>query len=95
MEGRDIGSVVFPDAELKLFITASAKIRAQRRYDEKKLKDVDLKDILFDLKQRDKYDKIRIHSPLIISDDAIVIDTSDLNITEQVHKIVKIINKER
>ena len=50
---------------------------------------------MFDLKQRDKYDKNRKYSPLVISDDAIIIDTSDLNIEEQVNKIVKIINKER
>ena len=93
MEGRDIGSYVFPNADYKFYLTADIKVRAQRRYKEKKLKAVSLNDILFDLKQRDRYDKNRKFSPLIIPDDAIVIDTSDLNITEQVDKIVKIINK--
>ena len=93
MEGRDIGSYVFPNADYKFYLTADIKVRAQRRYQEKKLKDVDFNEILLDLKQRDKYDANRKYSPLIISDDAIVIDTSDLNITEQVDKIVQIINK--
>ena len=95
IEGRDIGSYVFPNADFKFFLTADINVRAKRRYEQKKIKDVSLNNVLFDLKQRDKYDKNRKYSPLVISDDAIVIDTSDLNIEEQVNKIVKIINKER
>ena len=95
IEGRDIGSYVFPNADFKFFLTADINVRAKRRYEQKKIKDVSLNNVLFDLKQRDKYDKNRKYSPLVIPDDAIVIDTSDLNIEEQVNKIVKIINKER
>ena len=95
IEGRDIGSYVFPNADFKFFLTADINVRAKRRYEQKKIKDVSLNNVLFDLKQRDKYDKNRKYSPLVISDDAIIIDTSDLNIEEQVNKIVKIINKER
>ena len=93
MEGRDIGSYVFPNADYKFYLTADVRVRAKRRYEEKKIKHIDFNDVLFDLKQRDAFDKNRKFSPLIVSEDAIIIDTSTLNIDEQVDKIVKIINK--
>jgi cytidylate kinase len=85
MDGRDIGTVVFPKAELKLFITASPEIRAQRRYNELKITDpsIDLKAIEENLKHRDHIDTTRKESPLSQASDAIVIDNSHLNQQEQ------------
>jgi len=93
MDGRDIGSIVFPDADLKLFLTASDKVRAKRRYDElnKEGYDVEYDDILHNIITRDKKDSERKDSPLIIAEDAIVIDNSDLTIEEQVDTVLKII----
>ncbi len=85
MDGRDIGSTVFPDAELKIFVTASPEVRAKRRYDEliKKGDQVDFNDILQNVKQRDYIDTHREVSPLVKADDAIVLDNSALSIAEQ------------
>jgi len=93
MDGRDIGTKVFPDAKLKLFVTASAKIRAKRRYDElvKKGDDVSFEDILENINQRDSYDTNRKLNPLIKADDAILIDNSDLTIDDQNKKIDQLI----
>lgn len=85
MDGRDIGTVVFPDAELKIFVTASPEIRARRRYDELKAKGEEnsYEDILENVKQRDYIDQHREVSPLRKADDAILLDNSLLTITEQ------------
>jgi len=85
MDGRDIGTVVFPDAELKVFVTASAKVRAQRRYDELKAKGMpaDFDDILKNVEERDYIDSHREESPLRQADDAILLDNSDMTIPEQ------------
>lgn len=85
MDGRDIGTVVFPDAELKLFVTASAEVRAQRRYDELKAKGMpaDFDDILKNVKERDYIDSHREVSPLRKADDAIELDNSNMTIAEQ------------
>ena len=85
MEGRDIGSIVFPNAKLKLFITASAKIRAQRRYDElvQKEEEITYEEVLDNITQRDQHDTNRKINPLIQAKDAILIDNSDLSIQEQ------------
>lgn len=85
MDGRDIGTVVFPDAELKIFMTASPKIRAQRRYLELKEKglEVDFDEILNNVEQRDAIDSGREVSPLKKADDAIVLDNSNLTREEQ------------
>ena len=85
MDGRDIGSTVFPNAELKIFVTASPEVRAKRRYDEliKKGDQVDFNDILQNVKQRDYIDTHREVSPLVKADDAIVLDNSALSIAEQ------------
>lgn len=86
MDGRDIGSVVFPKAELKLFITAKPEIRAQRRHKEllEKGIETDLKDVMYNLIERDHIDSTREESPLVQTDDAIVIDTSNLTPEQQV-----------
>jgi cytidylate kinase len=85
MEGRDIGSIVFPNAKLKLFVTASAKIRAQRRYDElvEKEENITYEEVLDNITQRDEHDTSRKINPLIQAKDAILIDNSDLSIQEQ------------
>lgn len=85
MDGRDIGTVVFPDAELKIFVTASAEVRAQRRYDELKAKGMpaDFDDILKNIKERDYIDSHRETSPLRMADDALELDNSHMTIEEQ------------
>lgn len=85
MDGRDIGTVVFPDAELKIFVTASAEIRAQRRYDELKAKgqEASFEEILKNVKERDYIDQNRAVSPLRQAEDAILLDNSHLTIEEQ------------
>lgn len=85
MDGRDIGTVVFPDAELKIFVTASAEVRAQRRYDELKSKgqEVDYDDILKNVQERDYIDSHREVAPLRQADDAVLLDNSDMTIAEQ------------
>lgn len=85
MDGRDIGTVVFPNAELKIFVTASAEIRAQRRYDELKAKgqEASFEEILANVKERDHIDMNREVSPLRQAEDAILLDNSYLTIDEQ------------
>lgn len=85
MDGRDIGTVVFPDAELKIFVTASAEVRAQRRYDELKAKgqEASFEEILKNVKERDYIDQNRTVSPLRQAEDAILLDNSHLTIEEQ------------
>ena len=85
MDGRDIGTVVFPTAELKIFLTASPEIRAQRRLDEMAAKGekADFEEVLANVKERDERDQNRTESPLRKADDAIVIDNSNLSRKEQ------------
>ena len=85
MDGRDIGTVVFPHAELKVFVTASAEVRAQRRYDELKQKgmEADYADILKNVQERDYIDSHREVSPLRQADDALLLDNSEMTIAEQ------------
>lgn len=85
MDGRDIGTTVFPDAELKIFVTASAEVRAQRRYDELKAKgeQASLNEILENVKQRDYIDQNREVSPLRKANDALLLDNTNLTIEQQ------------
>ena len=85
MDGRDIGTVVFPNAELKIFVTASAEVRAQRRYDELKAKgmEADYADILKNVQERDYIDSHREVSPLKQAPDALLLDNSTMTIAEQ------------
>lgn len=85
MDGRDIGTTVFPDAELKVFVTASAEVRAQRRYDELRAKgdNASFESILENVKERDRIDSGRAVSPLRKADDAIELDNSLMTIPEQ------------
>lgn len=91
-DGRDMGTVVFPDATLKIYLTASAEVRAQRRL--KQLKDhglnANLAGLVSDIQERDARDMNREHSPLRPADDAHIIDTSNLSIDEVVAKVVKL-----
>jgi len=90
MDGRDIGTVVFPDAELKIFMTASPEIRAQRRYAEMMAKgqQVDLGEILKNVNERDNIDSTREASPLRKADDAFVLDNSNLTREEQLEWVI-------
>jgi cytidylate kinase len=94
MDGRDIGTVVFPDAELKLFMTASPEVRAQRRFDEltKRGDKVSFAEVLKNVQDRDYIDSNREDSPLVKADDAIEIDNSKLTLTEQYQKIMHLVN---
>lgn len=85
MDGRDIGTTVFPDAELKIFVTASPEIRAQRRYDELRAKgeEAGFDEILENVKQRDYIDQNRAVSPLRKADDALLLDNSHMTISQQ------------
>ena len=85
MDGRDIGTVIFPNAELKVFVTASAEVRAQRRYDELQQKGMpaDYEDILKNVQERDYIDSHREVSPLRQADDALLLDNSHMTIPEQ------------
>ena len=85
MDGRDIGTTVFPDAELKIFVTASPEIRAQRRYDELKAKgeEAGFDEILENVKQRDYIDQNREVSPLRKADDALLLDNSHMTVSQQ------------
>ena len=92
MDGRDIGTVVFPDAELKIFMTASAETRAKRRYKEllERGHNLSYDEVLENVTTRDRIDSSREDSPLMKADSAIEIDNSDLTIDEQVDSLLKL-----
>lgn len=96
MDGRDIGTVVLPDAKVKIFLTASAEVRAKRRYDEliEKGMDVKFEDVLNDVITRDYNDSHRETAPLKPAEDSIIVDTSNLNLEQSVEKLISIM-KER
>ena len=95
MDGRDIGSVVFPDADIKLFLTASETVRAKRRFEEMINNgfSVSYDDILNNIRIRDNLDSSRSDSPLTIEKDAVVIDNSNMSIDEQIKQIIHLIDK--
>ena len=97
MDGRDIGSVVLPDASLKIFLTASAEVRAHRRYLEmiEKGQQVTEEEVLVDIKQRDEQDSTRENAPLKQVEDAILVDSSDLTIDEVVNQILTYANERK
>ncbi|MDF2717260.1 MAG: cytidylate kinase, partial [Paenibacillus sp.] len=92
MDGRDIGTHVLPDAELKIFLTASVKERAQRRYLEMKAKgeDVTLGQLEKEIAERDKMDEQREASPLVQADDAILVDTGGMSIPQVAERILEL-----
>lgn len=87
VEGRDIGTVVFPDADLKVFLTAHLEVRAERRH--KEIEDLDYDKVAADLASRDTRDSSRDHSPLAMADDAVLIDTTDHSIDEVVAEVLR------
>ena len=95
MDGRDIGTVVFPDAELKLFMTASSKTRAQRRFDKlvEKGQHITFEDVLQNVEERDYIDTNREDSPLVKADDAIEIDNSSLSKKEQFDIVLNLVKE--
>ena len=95
LDGRDIGTVVCPDADVKIFVDADVKIRAKRRYDQLFInnKDLHLKNILNDLSKRDNLDTNREFSPMVPAKDAFLLDTSNLTVEEALKKIIVIISK--
>lgn len=95
MDGRDIGTVVLPDAEVKIYLTASAEVRAKRRYDEliAKGQTVDYKDVYEDMLQRDYNDMNRATAPLKQADDAVLADTSDVDFDGSMQLLIDIVNK--
>ena len=95
MDGRDIGTVVFPKAELKLFLTASPEVRAERRFKELQSKGENpvFEDVLRDTNDRDYRDTHRAESPLRQADDAVVVDNSHMTREEQMEHIIKVFNE--
>ena len=94
LDGRDIGTVVFPDAELKIFLTADADIRAQRRFDELKEKGLDIRmeDVISNLQERDRIDSTRTDSPLKQADDAYLLDNSKLDLEASIEVVMDLID---
>ena len=97
MDGRDIGTVVLPDAEVKIYLTASAEVRAERRLRELKEKgeNVTFKEVYDDMVKRDYDDMHRVIAPLKRAEDAVLADTTDCNLEESVELILKIVNEKR
>ena len=95
MDGRDIGSVVFPNAELKLFVTANVDIRVKRRFDELKEKGIPqtMDEVKENLIQRDHVDSTRTESPLVKVDDALVLDNSFLSKDQQLNKVLNLVSE--
>lgn len=95
MDGRDIGTVVFPNAQLKIFLTASVEERARRRYAEMVAKgqQVDLQQLQADIAERDKQDSERAISPLRQAEDALLLDTSDMGISEVTDRILQLVQE--
>lgn len=95
MDGRDIGTVVFPNADLKIFVTADPIIRAQRRFNELVLKNqtADLQDVISNLTHRDHIDTTRVDSPLRQADDAILLDNTDLNVNQQFELVLQLVQE--
>ena len=96
MDGRDIGTVVFPGAEIKIFMTASTEVRAKRRYDElrKREEKISFKEVQENILKRDQIDTSREVSPLIKAEDAIEIDNSSLTLKKQIDRIFSLIKKQ-
>ncbi len=94
MDGRDIGTVVLPNAELKIFLTASAEVRGERRYKEliAKGEEANLSSIIADIEKRDEQDRNRAVSPLVQAEDAVLVDTSNMTIDEVVNHIIELKN---
>ena len=97
MEGRDIGTIVFPDAEFKIYLDASTEVRAQRRYKELSAKGIQIgiDDLTREIRERDRLNSERAIAPLRKAEDAIYIDTSDMTFDEQVSAIISIVREDK
>ena len=97
LDGRDIGTVIAPDADVKLFVTATSEIRAERRFAELKRAglDVHLPDVLADIRARDERDSGRAAAPLVMADDAILLDTSEMNLEQAIAASIAIVDARR
>jgi cytidylate kinase len=95
LDGRDIGTVVFPDADIKFFLTAAPEERAARRYEEDRLseRDVTFEETLADINTRDQRDSTRADSPLAIAEDAVVIDSTELSIEDVFERMMEVIRR--
>ena len=95
LDGRDIGTVVFPQADVKFFLTAVPEERAKRRYEEDRVRERDqtFADTLADIAARDRRDSTRADSPLAIADDAVVIDTTELNVEDVFRRMVEVVRE--
>lgn len=95
MDGRDIGTVILPDADVKIFLTASLENRAQRRFDELVQKGIDVKfdDVLKEMKQRDENDSVRAVAPAVAAPDAIVLDNTGFTVERSTAAVIDIINR--
>ena len=93
MEGRDIGTKVFPDADLKIFLDADPVVREQRRLDQQKIKGASAEAIAAELRERDHRDRTRATSPLVPAEDAVIINSTNLSEDEVVHRIEELVNQ--
>lgn len=93
MEGRDIGTIIFPDADVKIFLDAPLEVRAKRRHLELEKGGAGATEVSSTLEERDKRDTERLAAPLKMADDAVLVDTSDLTLDEVVQKVLKIVNE--
>ncbi len=95
LDGRDIGTVICPEAEVKLFVTASAEVRAERRFLELREKSADItrEQVLQDVRERDERDAARNAAPMIAAEDAVLLDTSDLSIDDALERAVSVVNQ--
>jgi cytidylate kinase len=95
MEGRDIGTKVFPDADVKIFLDADPVVREQRRLDQHKIKGVTAEQIAGQLRERDKRDRTRAASPLVPAEDSVVIDSSHLSEDQVLEQIESLVDRKR
>ena len=93
LNGRDIGTVVFPNADVKFFLTASADERAQRRFDEEHPQALSFEQVHADMTERDRRDSMRADSPLLKADDAVLVDSSGLSIEEVFARMMAVIRE--
>jgi cytidylate kinase len=93
MDGRDVGTKIFPDAQVKIFLEASSQVRARRRFEEElaRGREITFEEVLAELDERDRRDRQREATPLIKADDAILIDTSDLGIEGVFERVLEIV----
>lgn len=95
MDGRDIGTVILPNADVKIFMTASAECRAKRRFDELRAKGINAKyeDVLAEMNERDKNDSTRDIAPTMAAEDSVILDTSEMNLEQSIDAVIRIVKE--